>query len=125
VGAAKRMHTVLAALCTGCDLCVPPCPMDCIAMLPIEPAREWSADDARAARQRFETRERRLARERAEAEMRRTGKTVTRQVDDAVHASDAEARAKKARVAAAIERARERRKTPVDAGRTDARKADR
>lgn len=34
VGAAKRMHTVLAALCTGCELCVAPCPVDCITMVP-------------------------------------------------------------------------------------------
>ncbi len=34
IGAAKRMHTVLAALCTGCELCVAPCPVDCIAMVP-------------------------------------------------------------------------------------------
>jgi len=33
VGAPKMMHTVLAAACTGCDLCLPPCPMDCIAMV--------------------------------------------------------------------------------------------
>ena len=28
------MHTVIVALCTGCELCVAPCPVDCIAMLP-------------------------------------------------------------------------------------------
>ncbi len=32
VGAAKRMHTVLADHCTGCGLCLPPCPVDCIVM---------------------------------------------------------------------------------------------
>jgi electron transport complex protein RnfB len=30
------MHTVIAAECTGCDLCVEPCPVDCIDMLPVE-----------------------------------------------------------------------------------------
>ena len=29
------MHTVIAEECTGCDLCVPPCPVDCIDMLPV------------------------------------------------------------------------------------------
>ena len=28
------MHTVIAAECTGCDLCVEPCPVDCIDMIP-------------------------------------------------------------------------------------------
>ncbi|MFZ9311280.1 MAG: 4Fe-4S dicluster-binding protein, partial [Arenimonas sp.] len=33
-GASKRMHTVLAELCTGCNLCIPPCPVDCIDIVP-------------------------------------------------------------------------------------------
>jgi electron transport complex protein RnfB len=27
------MHTVIVSECTGCDLCVEPCPVDCIDML--------------------------------------------------------------------------------------------
>lgn len=61
VGASKRMHTVLADWCTGCDLCIPPCPVDCIQMIPVSPDRQWSTDDARLARQRYESRNRRLA----------------------------------------------------------------
>jgi electron transport complex protein RnfB len=34
-GAAKHMHTVIASECTGCDLCVEPCPVDCIEMRPV------------------------------------------------------------------------------------------
>jgi electron transport complex protein RnfB len=26
------MHTVIEAECTGCELCVAPCPVDCISM---------------------------------------------------------------------------------------------
>lgn len=33
LGAAKQMHTVIAAECTGCKLCLPPCPVDCIDMV--------------------------------------------------------------------------------------------
>ena len=46
-------NTVLPALCTGCDLCVPPCPMDCIAMVPVTPPRAWTHADADASRARF------------------------------------------------------------------------
>ena len=64
VGTAQRMHTVIAALCTGCDLCVAPCPVDCIAMLPASGTDAvWDRSRALAARQRFEAREQRLARE--------------------------------------------------------------
>lgn len=42
MGAAKTMHTVLATECTGCELCVEPCPVDCIDMIdsfsPLMPA---------------------------------------------------------------------------------------
>jgi electron transport complex protein RnfB len=26
------MHTIVASLCTGCELCVKPCPVECITM---------------------------------------------------------------------------------------------
>jgi len=35
VGAPRYMHTVLEARCTGCELCLPPCPVDCIDLIPI------------------------------------------------------------------------------------------
>jgi Na+-translocating ferredoxin:NAD+ oxidoreductase subunit B len=44
VGAARQMHTVLAHRCTGCELCLPPCPVDCIDLLAAN--REWSREDA-------------------------------------------------------------------------------
>jgi Na+-translocating ferredoxin:NAD+ oxidoreductase RNF subunit RnfB len=28
------MHTVIADECTGCDLCIEPCPVDCIDLIP-------------------------------------------------------------------------------------------
>lgn len=34
IGAAKRMHTVIADECTGCELCIIACPVDCIALIP-------------------------------------------------------------------------------------------
>jgi electron transport complex protein RnfB len=36
------MHTIIASQCTGCELCLPPCPVDCIAMKPIgESIETW------------------------------------------------------------------------------------
>ncbi|MGR3983778.1 MAG: RnfABCDGE type electron transport complex subunit B [Gammaproteobacteria bacterium] len=34
IGAAKLMHSVVAAECSGCELCLPVCPTDCIVMTP-------------------------------------------------------------------------------------------
>jgi electron transport complex protein RnfB len=111
LGAARRMHTVLPSLCTGCDLCVPPCPMDCIEMIVVRPARAWSDADASAARARFEARKRRLVREQAETEERKLEKAIAKSGQlDLTHADDPQLGEKKARVAAAIERARARRR---------------
>lgn len=42
LGAAKQMHTVIVDECTGCDLCVDPCPVDCIDMIPVETGiQDW------------------------------------------------------------------------------------
>ena len=35
------MHTVVEPWCIGCELCVPPCPVDCIDMVPAR--GEWTA----------------------------------------------------------------------------------
>jgi electron transport complex protein RnfB len=51
------MHTVIAAWCTGCELCIPPCPVDCIAL---EPAP--ALPPAALSRARHEFRAVRLAR---------------------------------------------------------------
>lgn len=72
LGAAKHMHTVIAADCTGCEKCLPVCPTDCISMLPR--ANETAAPAALAARWRARYRARMARREherKAEAETRR------------------------------------------------------
>ena len=94
VGAAKRMHAVLPALCTGCELCVAPCPVDCIAMVPA--GRAWGREDARASRDRYLARNRRVARTATPAPT-----SVT--IDD-------ERQRRQAAIAAALVRARARRK---------------
>lgn len=68
MGAAKLMHTVIVDECTGCDLCVAPCPVDCIEMHDLPKITDRSEQQARANhyRARFEARNARLAREKAE-----------------------------------------------------------
>jgi electron transport complex protein RnfB len=57
------MHTVVAELCTGCELCIAPCPVDCITMAPRELLNAASpAPGASLNRERFDARNRRLAR---------------------------------------------------------------
>lgn len=70
MGAAKLMHTVIVDECTGCDLCVAPCPVDCIEMHDLPKITDKSEQQARAKhyRARFEARNARLAREKAERE---------------------------------------------------------
>ncbi len=65
IGASKLMHTVIADDCTGCELCVPACPVDCIVLEPM-PAAQLDIAHADAAREHFQRREARLARQRAE-----------------------------------------------------------
>ena len=43
------MHTVLESACTGCELCLPPCPVDCIELL----AKPFAAATHPANRRRW------------------------------------------------------------------------
>jgi len=122
-GAPKQMHTILNALCTGCDLCVAPCPVDCIAMIPVTGDatgwNAWTPQQADDARQRYERRRARLARERERAEARAAARrtaaaSAAPQAAAAVNettnaatppADDAQAK-KRAIIEAALERAR-------------------
>ena len=62
------MHTVVAELCTGCELCVAPCPVDCIVMLPIleSRARGLALPAAHDSRAHFDAHNARLTRRAAE-----------------------------------------------------------
>ena len=54
------MHTVLTSECTGCELCVQPCPVDCIDMIVIEPSGINHTD---YYRMRYQQRNQRLAKQ--------------------------------------------------------------
>jgi electron transport complex protein RnfB len=60
------MHTVIAGACTGCELCVAPCPVDCISLTPTgaQPTRDEQRAAAARARQHFERHTERILRER-------------------------------------------------------------
>jgi electron transport complex protein RnfB len=67
-GAAKQMHTIIALECTGCELCLAPCPVNCISMQPIpltmqNREKQIAAD---VARSRYESRLKRLEKDKAE-----------------------------------------------------------
>jgi electron transport complex protein RnfB len=93
VGAPRHMHTVLASECTGCALCISLCPVDCLALRPPPEAtaigtpvardrtlenvpgsvattenkpRHPAPSRADRARERYEARLTRLARDRAQ-----------------------------------------------------------
>jgi len=101
IGAPKQMHTVLTAVCTGCDLCLAPCPVDCIAMVPAVGAdANWNHVRADAARERYERRSVRLARNKAVRGKRAVQPSVVPLASPEV---------KRAAIAAALERARARR----------------
>lgn len=120
VGAAKHMHTVIDDRCTGCELCVPACPVDCIALDPM-PQPQQDQAHADAARNRFNQREARMARQRAEREERlaRRKAAIHARRQDSSDASNAggdavSAPLNQSAVQAAIERGRARRRTRND-----------
>jgi electron transport complex protein RnfB len=105
------MHSVIESQCTGCDLCLPPCPMDCIAMVPVQPLRAWTRADAEAARHRYAERNARRASGKARNERRLAEKAVAKLAElDARDDLTAEQVARRRSVVeAALARARARR----------------
>jgi electron transport complex protein RnfB len=128
IGAAKQMHNILPSLCTGCDLCVAPCPVDCISMIPVTDSRTgwdaWSQEQADAARARHDFRTERLRREKEENDARLAAKAIEKMRAVTAEATNtpeelAEKERKRAIIAAAMERARQRASGSAPPDKTD------
>ncbi len=116
VGIHKRMHTVVEPHCTGCELCIPVCPVDCISLEPVSGEstgwQAWTPEQAQAARDRYEARKARLAREKAAQETKQTVQLEAKLADLPAHSAitdPADLERKRAVVEAALARARARR----------------
>lgn len=115
VGSHKKMHTVVEPYCTGCELCIPVCPVDCIQL---ENASgnatgwaAWSGPLAQQARLRYQAHRERLP---LEAVPDADDETPPSSVDNGpvlVSLADTATAqvARQATIAAALERARQRR----------------
>jgi len=107
-GASKQMHTIIALLCTGCELCVAPCPVDCISMLQLpqttqsgKSARDKKHAAAKAAREHYQFRLKRIERDKRE----KAGKLAQKEKAAAKSVAAPEADAQ-ALIQAAVERAK-------------------
>ncbi len=118
VGGNKRRHAVIASLCTGCELCIPPCPVDCIEMVLLPDFSDWDKAQASAARERLKQRTVRLERLLSASEKKLEDKALSKHAEIEGHGdSPDEANRKRDIIAAALERARARRKIAGDSAK--------
>ncbi|CAN7597881.1 electron transport complex subunit RsxB [Acidovorax sp. LjRoot117] len=124
VGSNKVMHTVIEPYCTGCELCIPVCPVDCIQLENVTGTATgwaaWSAPLARQAQQRYAAHRERLPLDAIADDEPAVDAVTTAPSAPRSDATDAAAPApmgavddaqavRKAAIAAAMERARQRR----------------
>ena len=67
------MHTVITEECTGCELCIAPCPVDCIKMIPLdfEDDEITKRKKSDLARKRYELKKQRMIRDKNKAKANR------------------------------------------------------
>ncbi len=121
VGSHKKMHTVIEQYCTGCELCIPVCPVDCIQLESASGSATgwagWPTSLAQQARQRYQAHRERLPlepvldegdeEETTGAPAKDRATSSTRMAPQS--AADNAQAARQAVIAAAMERARQRR----------------
>ena len=117
VGSNKLMHTVIEPYCTGCELCLPVCPVDCISLEIVSGERTgwqaWTTEQAAQARQRYDERKLRLAREQVEHDLVLEAKARMKFADLEAHSQHTDPAVldkKLAVIEAALERARAKRR---------------
>ena len=113
VGSNKKMHTVIEPYCTGCELCIPVCPVDCIQLDSASGTATgwaaWSDSLAHQAKQRYQQHRQRVPLEDVEDESAGTPEQSTPPTSSGAAATVAVEgiEARKAAIAAAMERARQ------------------
>ncbi len=117
VGSNKMMHTVIEPYCTGCELCIPVCPVDCIALENVSGAATgwaaWPIALAQQARQRYAAhRERIPPPDDYDGEAQDTTTLPLPEGGAPSGAVSDDPTARKAAIAAAMERARQRAQGP-------------
>ncbi len=120
VGIHKRMHTVVEPYCTGCELCLPVCPVDCISLEIVSGERTgwqaWTVEQAQQGRERYHSRQWRLAREQQEHAARLDAKASEKLADLAAHSQITDETVldkKRAVIEAALARSRAKRGQPT------------
>jgi electron transport complex protein RnfB len=112
------MHSVIEAHCTGCDLCLPVCPVDCILVADVSENatgwNAWSAEQAARARQRYNAHSDRSLRDADEHARRLEDKALAKLADLPAHSQHTDPTVldkKRAVIEAALERARAKRES--------------
>jgi len=110
------MHSVIPLHCTGCELCLPACPVDCIQMVNASGNRTgwnaWSTAEADHARIRYENHSNRLNTEKHQRTEKPQKEAATGMSTSTQATTSTDP--KKAAIAAALARARAQRATPPD-----------
>lgn len=113
------MHAVIEAHCTGCELCLPVCPVDCIKLENVSGQatgwNAWSQPLANNAKTRYEFYSFRRTRDNEESAKRREEKAKLILSDLAAHSKHTDPEIldkKRAVIEAALTRARAKRTTP-------------
>jgi electron transport complex protein RnfB len=115
------MHTVIEPYCTGCELCLPVCPVDCILLENVSGEATgwaaWSPEQAKQARKRYEFSSFRRKRHEREHEERLEEKARMKLADLPAHSQHTDPAVldkKRAVIEAALERARAKRASQGD-----------